>query len=150
MPYLYQTVKAKCWECDPVTLKSKHICSKKEHACFRNIASFIKTPHKKKLKMAARGVRFLIQHVFIHACEIWDLSVAFSEIKSDFEVLGGPQSLEPGGHHTCKICGSQMVTPGHIVADANQAFEAIKLPALIHSLDTVSYTHLTLPTKRIV
>lgn len=141
IPYVYISVKRKCWSPKPTlcpldgTLK-KHICTKPNHSCFRNIVSFVRMPCRPLMRRFGQALGFLIR-TFTPGWAFTNLDVAFSELRSRVDSLEPPVLLGAAHVPQCIGCRKTMVSPGLVVADAGQAYEDLDRAAIDSSLDYI-------------
>jgi len=63
MPYMYPTVKGKCYLSDG-WFGAVHVCKKPNHSCLRCISSSVKFTGKDRIQPAARALQFWINNVW--------------------------------------------------------------------------------------
>ena len=135
LPYIYPTIKGKCWS--PMTDSSRHtahICTKPNHSCHRNICSFAKVASKATWRSFSRAYAFLVR-VFFATWSFSSMDTYPRELADRFACLNSSQNKS---EHRCLTCGVIMVTPGVLVADAGQAFEALD-PSSIRKTNDVLF-----------
>ena len=125
VPYLYDSVKRKCW-CDGdddcilcgLHPRDHRRCTKPIHSCLRNIVSFIRFPSRRLYKDIGRGFLFYVSY-------IWT-SFAFPDLASAFVTISDSISKLQASPR-CLRCGSVLEGISLVSADAGQAHEVLKL-----------------------
>ena len=114
LPYMYPSVKRKCWEDEPVEDRPRKKCTKTVHSCHRSIISFIRMPHRKVYRRVGRATHFYIQSVW-KSKSLCGLATAASKIKQGISKLHYSTS--------CYRCAKPRIGLACHTEDAGQAYE---------------------------
>ena len=129
IPYVYPSVKEKCFTGDRSDPNGIHSCLKESHACMRNIVSFLRFPGREIFKSVGRGLRHLNQE-FQKGWALENLTSATEVIKKAYN-RQMKKSVPPEGRK-CLCCRCPLKSPGAITADAGQAYEVLE-PSFVKS-----------------
>ena len=140
LPYIYETIKGKCWSSTAVIVdgqgETKHTCTKPGHSCMRNICSFIRFPGRKLYQRFGKAPTFL-SNVFAKGWSFKNLDTAFDELRARVDLLEKPAKFSGKPCHICAQCCQEMSSPGLVVGDAGQAYEALKRERITIALDFI-------------
>ena len=126
IPYMYPTLKQKCWSdsmCNET--QSKHTCKKPGHSCMRNVVSFFRLPVRKTMKGFTRAYSHLTR-VFVPGWSLGSLNTAYSRLIERVGFLK-PPVFDVEGKARCIRCNVHMLKPTLLVGDAGQAYEVLDL-----------------------
>ena len=109
------------------------MCAKPSHSCFRNICSYAKLPGRNVLQRISRAFVHISRHFFKGWC-LPSLEDAFTRISNGIQRIQERDILRPDDSFSCRVCNCRMDFPGVLVADAGQAYEALRPEVLEDSL----------------
>ena len=110
--------------------QGRHRCSKASHSCVRNTCRFVKFPGRVLYRCIGRAVRYLVD-VLTPGWSFRDQDSALTELTNEVKLLDSPSSFR------CCRCDETMQVPGVCVADAGQAYEAIRLERIWKAIDNL-------------
>jgi hypothetical protein len=120
LPYIYGTVKAKCYHFAENSHSTTHICQKHQHSCFRRIVSSarLEPAWRKHLKIVSRATQLLINK-FMPGFEVESLDTSAHQLATQLRRLKQPRTPQL----TCHDCGQPKAPIELSVADAGAMYE---------------------------
>ena len=119
LPYIYGTVKAKCYHCCESSNTTNRVCKKPAHSCFRRIVSSARLEPcwRKHFKMVSRATQLLLNKL-MPGFEVESLDTSIHQLATQLRTLTStPPSL------TCQRCQCPKAPLELSVADAGAMYE---------------------------
>lgn len=126
VPYIYGSVKRKCFTDSNASCGLRKRCCVAHHSCFRNIVSFYRMPSRRACKYLGRALSLYLKSTW-HSASFGSMKTATEECEAAFTHLTCRE--------TCVLCGTSIENIAVNISDAGQAYEVLSVTAILDALN---------------